>query len=148
MKKMLIEDLVLLEKRIEEIDRQLFALGEEFNEAVNQSSETWHDNAPFDAARDRQSILQYERTKLLEIRRNSTTHTVKNSKLVDVGKTVEIQADKPIRIFIAGEWAGRKLVNGATVVSSISPVAQMLIGKKVGDTVMLQNSRHAILSVE
>lgn len=148
MKKLLKEDLILLEKRIQDLEKQLFALGEEFNEAVNQSSETWHDNAPFDVARDKQSILQYERTKLLEIRRNAMTHKLRNTKRVEIGKTVVLHSEEPLRIFIAGEWTGRVRVGDAIVVTSISPVAQILLGKKNGDTVNLPRGKHTILSVE
>lgn len=71
MKKILEEDYALLNERIKVLEKQMFDLGEDFNEAVNQSSETWHDNAPFDAVRDRQSLLQFELTKLRIIRKEA-----------------------------------------------------------------------------
>jgi hypothetical protein len=44
-----------LNTRIEELEATIQALGPDFYDVFNQSSETWHDNAPFDALRDKQS---------------------------------------------------------------------------------------------
>lgn len=49
------EDKKAARQRIAELEAEILSLGPEFYEVFNQSSETWHDNAPFDALRDRQS---------------------------------------------------------------------------------------------
>lgn len=147
MKKILKEDLVLLEKRIKDLDDQLFALGEEFYEAVNQSSETWHDNAPFDVARDKQTLLQYEKTELKEVLRTTSVCVPRKKISIDIGKIVELHADDILRIFIAGTWTGRSEVNGARAVTCLSPIATLLIGKKVGDEVGLPKGKYRIISV-
>lgn len=54
------EDKEWMRRRIAELEKQIRDLGTEFYDALNQSSETWHDNAPFDALRDRQSVLAAE----------------------------------------------------------------------------------------
>ena len=51
------EDREYARRRIAELQKEIQELGPEFYEVFNQSSETWHDNAPFDALRDRQSLL-------------------------------------------------------------------------------------------
>jgi len=45
------EDKKWAEARIAALDEEIQALGPEFYDVFNQSSETWHDNAPFDALR-------------------------------------------------------------------------------------------------
>jgi hypothetical protein len=40
------EDKAYARARIAELEQQIQALGPEFYEVFNQSSETWHDNAP------------------------------------------------------------------------------------------------------
>lgn len=54
------EDLAYAVQRRHELERQIKALGPEFSDVFTQSSETWHDNAPFEAVRDKQSVLAAE----------------------------------------------------------------------------------------
>ena len=54
------EDLDLIKLRLKEIDNQLRLLADEFNVVLNQSSETWHDNAPWDDAKARERVLLAE----------------------------------------------------------------------------------------
>jgi transcription elongation GreA/GreB family factor len=145
MKKILAEDLVLLDERLAQIEGELFALGAEFNEAVNQSSETWHDNAPFDAARDRQSIINYERKKLVEIRLTATKITTSKAKKIEIGKHVTLSSG--LHVFIAGVWSGRDIVDGSKVILVDSPIARALHGKKVGDTVTLLGGEVQVVAI-
>lgn len=137
MKKILEEDYALLNERIKVLEKQMFDLGEDFNEAVNQSSETWHDNAPFDAVRDRQSLLQFELTKLRIIRKEAVRVRKKPGKKVQIGSMVGLSGTKNLRVMIGGHWIGRANVEGYTLVSYESPIALGLINKRVGDIVEL-----------
>jgi transcription elongation GreA/GreB family factor len=137
MKKILEEDLLLLNKRIKDIEKQIFDLGKDFNEAVNQSSETWHDNAPFDVVRDKQTLLSVELKKLRTVRSEARLVYMKKASKVVVGSRVELVGTRTFKVMIGGDWVGREIVDGYTLVSSESPIAKSIMGKKLHDTVAL-----------
>lgn len=131
------EDYELLLERIESLEKQLFELGEEFNVAVNQSSETWHDNVPFDVVRDKQTILQHERRQLVAIRNSAkVARPSTGKKTVSIGDIVLVEGGN-LKVLIAGVWSGRREVNGARAISVNSDIAKLLLGKKNGQHVEL-----------
>jgi transcription elongation GreA/GreB family factor len=132
------EDKADARQRIAELEKEIRELGPEFYEVFNQSSETWHDNAPFDALRDRQSLLDAELQKLRQILRDSLPGVPPQPKnKVGIGSRVELGSGR--RYFIAGDWtplAGQSR-DGSLVVSCQAPLAVELIGKKVGASVTI-----------
>ena len=144
MKKILEEDLVLLNARIESTLERLFALGEDFNEAVNQSSETWHDNAPFDVARDKQTLLNVELGHLRAVRRESQKVTYRPSNRVTVGSKVELSGPRTLKLLLGGSWVGREAEDGYQVISCESPVGKLLLGRKVDDIVELPEGKSVV----
>lgn len=130
------EDKTAARCRIAELEAEILSLGPEFYEVFNQSSETWHDNAPFDALRDRQSLLDAELQKLRQVLRSSLPSVPSAERgTVGIGSVVELENGK--KYFIAGDWTLRagQLHDGAVVVSAQAPLAVELLGKKVGSTV-------------
>ncbi|MCX6728509.1 MAG: GreA/GreB family elongation factor [Candidatus Saccharibacteria bacterium] len=132
-------------QRIAELDNEIIALGPEFYNAFNQTSESWHDNAPFEFVRDKQTLLSTEMQNLKQILRDSTPSIPRQKKgTVGIGTTVEVldtKTNKTSRYFIAGDWtanAGHN-INGATVISRKSPIAQAIFGKKVDDDAHFKN---------
>jgi len=147
MKKILGEDLDLLNERVKDLEKQIFALGEDFNEAVNQSSETWHDNAPFDVVRDRQTLLNSE-LRILRILRGEVSRAhVKKTNKVAIGAKVELIGPRTLKVMVGGHWVGRQKVDGYTLVSCESPVGKMLLGKKLLDTVDLPLGQSIVMVV-
>lgn len=142
------DDKVFARARIAELQKTILDLGPEFYEVFNQSSETWHDNAPFDALRDRQSVLDAELQQLRRILRNCSLGVPKAKKhRVGIGSTVEIESGK--RYFIAGDWtphAGEQK-DGAFVVSRKAPLGAQLLNKKVGDRVTFGKTDAAITAI-
>ncbi len=123
-----------LNTRIEELEATIQALGPDFYDVFNQSSETWHDNAPFDALRDKQSVLFAEYSKLKAIRRDAHLSLPKSKKgRLSYGSHAIINAKE---YFIAGDWTPHAgtLQNGSIVVSAQSPLGSSALGCKVGDT--------------
>lgn len=126
--------------RIAALDKEIQDLGPEFYDVFNQSSETWHDNAPFDALRDRQAVLDAERQELKRILRLALPAVPPQKPgRIGVGSTVRVvdQKGKSVRYFIAGDWTARvgQLHKGAIIMSMRAPLAHTLINKKSGDTV-------------
>ena len=132
------EDKAWARQRIAELDAEIQALGPEFYDVFNQSSETWHDNAPFDALRDRQSVLDAERHQLKAILRNSLPSVPKQPKgRVGIGARVSLDTGR--KYFIAGDWTPYvgQMRDDAVVVSRNAPLAQELLSKKIGDGVRI-----------
>ena len=76
-------------ERIAALEKEIQELGPEFYDVFNQSSETWHDNAPFDALRDRQAVLFAELSNLKAILRDSLPSTPRLKKsTVGIGSVV------------------------------------------------------------
>lgn len=130
------EDRWWLEERIDWLDQQIKALGPEFHEVLNQSSETWHDNAPFDAVREKQDLLVAQRSQLKQILVESVVEQpLSASETVQVGTTIALQQGQKIKqVFIAGDWSYRsgKTIDGVLIISRQSPLAQAVLGKKMG----------------
>lgn len=142
------EDKAYARQRIAELQAEILSLGPEFYEVFNQSSETWHDNAPFDALRDRQSLLDAELQKLRQVLRDSLPGVPKkNAKLVGIGNAVELSNGK--RYFIAGDWTpfAGQIKNGAMVISCRAPLAKELIGKKLGAVVAVGDAGTKITAI-
>lgn len=139
------EDKAWARARIAELEKAIQDLGPEFYDVFNQSSETWHDNAPFDALRDRQSVLDAELQRLKMVLRSSLPAVPKQKRgEVGIGSTVTLEAGNGAerQYFIAGDWtpyAGQTR-HGATVVSCNTPLAGQLLGKKIGDEVTVGNT--------
>jgi transcription elongation GreA/GreB family factor len=153
------KDLVILDEdkayaraRITELEKAIQDLGPEFYEVFNQSSETWHDNAPFDALRDRQSVLDAELQQLRTVLRNSLPSVPRQKKdVVGIGTTVVIEDSLGVRqrYRIAGDWtpfAGMSR-NGSMVVSCNAPIAKLLLGNSIGATIQSGNRQSIIKEI-
>lgn len=130
------EDLKYAVSRRQQLEEQIKALGPEFGDVFTQSSETWHDNAPFEAVRDKQSVLAAELAQIKNIIHHSAVRVPKPKKgTVGYGSLVTLSNGKTYKI--AGDWtphAGHKQ-EGAMVVSVKSPIGKALFGQKNGANV-------------
>lgn len=154
------QDLIILEEdkqwarqRIAELEKQIQDLGPEFHDVFNQSSETWHDNAPFDALRDRQSVLDAERQQLRSILRQSAVSVPKLKKgVVGIGSIVEVhdKRGKHHIYKIAGDWtphAGKNR-NHITTISRLSPLGAALYGAHLNQTLTIGKSEYVIQKID
>lgn len=131
------EDLEYAVKRRQQLEKQIKALGPEFGDVFTQSSETWHDNAPFESVRDKQSVLAAELAQIKKIIHHSAVRVPKPKKgTVGYGSLVTLSNGKTYKI--AGDWtphAGRKS-DGVVIISSKSPLGLSLFVKKVHDMII------------
>lgn len=135
------DDLALLDKRIAEIEERVKKMGPEFHEAFNQSSETWHDNAVFENARDRQDLLESELQELWHVRQRAKVVKPKKSEKVQIGCKVTLEYNgKTQKLYIVGDWSDRigQKVGGFTVASKKAPLVTACLGKKAGDIITFQ----------
>ncbi len=142
------DDRVVAQTRIAELEQLIQDLGEDFRDAFTQSSETWHDNSPFEAVRDKQSMYAAELNQLRTLIRSSTLIKPKKRRgTVGIGSLVALENDK--QYFIGGDWtakAGRR-VDGIYWVSRYSPAATALLGKRVGEVVAIAGHEEVIRSI-
>ena len=143
------EDLAYARHRRTELESEIKALGSEFNDAFTQSSETWHDNAPFEAVRDKQSVLAAELAGLKKVIHDAAVRLPKVAAgVVGYGSIVSLRGGRIYRI--AGDWtpyAGTHK-GGVVWVSAQAPVAKAMIGKKIGDSVTIGVKRFAIEEIK
>lgn len=143
------EDRTWARQRISELEGQIQALGPEFYDVFNQSSETWHDNAPFDALRDRQSVLDAELQRLKSVLRSSLPSVPKQRKgVAGIGSIVKLTGKDGVvkRYQLAGDWtpyAGQE-VDGIMRISSQAPLAEQLLGKKPGEVVYVGRKEYRL----
>ena len=147
------EDKEWARRRVEELDDEIQALGPEFYEVFNQSSETWHDNAPFDALRDHQSVLDAERQHLKQLLRTSMPAVPRQwPDQVGIGSRVSVARDdgKVYRYFIAGDWTpfSGQAKDGEIVMSRNAPLAMSLLGKKRGERVTIGSKTGTISALQ
>ncbi|MBC7764553.1 GreA/GreB family elongation factor [Microbacteriaceae bacterium] len=143
------EDRAYAERRVIQLEKEIQDLGADFNDAFNQSSETWHDNSPFEAVRDKQSMMAAELDKLRTLIRTASLVAPKRKRATaGIGSRVTLNNSK--RYLIAGDWTYRAGENhdGIFVVSQHTPIAQALIGKKRGESVILGRIQALIESID
>ncbi len=142
------EDRDWAERRIVALTDEIQQLGPEFNDVFTQSSETWHDNAPFEAVRDRQSVLAAELHHLRTLIRHSTlTPPKKKRGTIGIGDTVILA--NGARYKIAGDWthkAGHHS-DGVTWVSRKTPIAAAAIGRKSGEHIIINGKDNEIREI-
>lgn len=133
------EDKHWARQRVAELEAAIAALGPEFHEAFNQSSETWHDNAPFESVRDQQAVYEAERQYLRGLLQRSLTSVPKQPKhTVGIGAVVTLQTKtgQLRQLKIAGDWTpdAGKTKQDVLVVSRAAPIAQAVLGKRTGES--------------
>jgi hypothetical protein len=128
--KILQEDYDLAKARLAQIKQDLRDLAEEFNIVLNQSSETWHDNAPWDDAKGRERVLLVEQENLQKILIEARVEEVTTKSLIGNKHKVNFNGSE-VKIYLAGNFTMRmgQKVDGYTIVSLESPVAQSLLIK-------------------
>lgn len=134
------EDRESAERRILALEDEIQQLGPEFNDAFTQSSETWHDNAPFEAVRDRQSVLAAELHQLRTyIRQSTLTPPKKKHGTVSIGDIVTL--GNHMTYSIAGGWTQHAGAHNddAVWVSRNTLLALAVLGKKSGNEVSFCN---------
>ena len=142
------EDRIAAEERIATLEGLIQDLGEDFRDAFTQSSETWHDNSPFEAVRDKQSMYAAELHQLRTVIRTSTLVAPKKKRgTIGIGDTITLSNGR--RYKLAGNWTHKagKHADGVYWVSSGTPVAQAVLGRRAGDEVAFGAIRAIITEI-
>ncbi|HRV75975.1 MAG: hypothetical protein H6799_03330 [Candidatus Nomurabacteria bacterium] len=122
------EDKDLVLKRLDQIKRELNDLTDEFRQTLSESSETWHDNSPWDNAKAKEAVLLFEQERLQRI--------IKEYRVIDtksqspLGKKYEADFNgKRVKVYLAGDFSMRtgEMIEGHMVVTKNSPVGEKIL---------------------
>ena len=136
-------------KKAEEIHASLCRAGKEMGEATNQGAETYHDNAPFEAARDECEVLSSRMDDFRKIIDSTEVIDLPtNHDSVSVGHLVEVtypnSEDKTVWFYVGSYMVdiyGKNSGNSGNSeldpihTSYISPLGVALVGADLYDTV-------------
>ncbi|MAG24906.1 hypothetical protein CMI47_04930 [Candidatus Pacearchaeota archaeon] len=118
---------------IQQLESKLQEKGKELGEAGSQGAESWHDNAPFEAARDEVMLQDKALSRAHEVIAGTQIRDYLRNvgDFVDYGVGVRFLRDgKLVDLKIVG-YGDSDVEEGRVLYES--PIAKVLIGKKVGD---------------
>ncbi len=129
------EDLDLLDKKMDYYVEKIKKAKKEMGESCRQSSETFHDNFPYEEASREYHILQKQYDELRFVRNRSRVVTINNDKKISIGKIVILEdLDTGVQVkYRFGSYMNFDDENNFFSISYEAPIAQILLGSKVGD---------------
>lgn len=120
-------------------------LAKKFREAMTQSSETWHDNAPADVIKDGSKILsESAESTIRDIERAVVFETVEDCSEITLGSVFDLkyEGDSEIikcvltgTIYELSENIRSKAGDKLEIVTIGSPIGKSLLGRKEGETI-------------
>lgn len=120
--------------KINELNKKLAEIGQEIGESCRQSSETYHDNFPFEEGRRQQNMVSERMNELVAIKNQSRIVSPDlSSNVVSIGKVVVIK-DKnaeETETYKLGSYMIFNRLHG--YISYASPLAKIIAGAKSGE---------------
>ncbi|TAN58731.1 hypothetical protein EPN15_00110 [Patescibacteria group bacterium] len=129
------QDLEALDARIKELRDKLEETLKEGGESTRQSSETWHDNFPFEEAQRQFGLLARQLRDLVDLRKKAKEADFPLDKnIVGIGSIITIQNldTGEIKSFKIGSFAVFA-ETGEKIISYDSPLARIIMGAKIGE---------------
>ncbi|HXH26801.1 MAG TPA: transcription elongation factor GreA [Candidatus Acidoferrum sp.] len=135
----------LTPKGKEELEAELIALKARRGEIAERIADArdlgdLSENAQYDTARDEQGQVESRISEIQKILLNASIIKPKNSKLIAIGHTVEIEAEngKKIEYTLVGSVEANPLEGR---ISDESPIGQALIGQEVGAKIVIKTPK-------
>ncbi|MCK6463087.1 MAG: GreA/GreB family elongation factor [Candidatus Pacebacteria bacterium] len=128
------EDFKELCFKINELNEKLTEIGQEMGESCRQSSETYHDNFPFEEGRRQQDMISTRISELINIKsRAKIIQPDITSNCVSIGKIVVIKDEgtNEEETYKIGSYMIFKRLHG--YVSYNAPLVKLILGAKAGD---------------
>lgn len=123
-----------LERELEDLKSRRGAIAQKIADARDFGDLS--ENAEWDAARDEQAQVETRISDIEEILLNASIIKAKNNSIVEVGNTVVLNnGKKTVEYTIVGSVEADPLEGK---ISDESPIGQALLGKKVGDDVVIK----------
>lgn len=129
-----------MQSQLHELIEKQGDLAKDLGEAMSQTSETWHDNAPADVINVAGALNAQTAEKLVSVIRDAVVLDYpENEEKVTIGSGLGIlfPNGNERTVLLAGHMAGIKeyLAEGVNAVTVKSPIGEALLGAKEGDTV-------------
>ena len=135
------------------IEEKVRIYGENMHEAMSQSSETWHDNAPADAIRHEAQVVMQRRgaVEKLLTRAVRLEYPPTDFERVTVGSRVRVQIDdnpaSDIDI-VGAQFASREEDGDVLVCTLRAPLVNPILGKRIGDVTTTKiNGKNVVITV-
>lgn len=129
-----------LEKELEELKAQRVAVAERIASARDFGD--LRENEEYHAAREEQATMERRISEIEDILLNAEMITTKNTSIVEVGNTVELETEgKKVIYTVVGPVEADPLEGK---ISNESPIGQALLGKKVGETVTIETPKATV----
>ncbi|OGI98633.1 hypothetical protein A3H53_01295 [Candidatus Nomurabacteria bacterium RIFCSPLOWO2_02_FULL_40_10] len=128
------EDLDELNRRLTDLRTKADLVKREKGEFTKQSAETWHDNAPFEEAERQYKLLSSQLGELLRLKEQAQEVEPpfsKNKVAIGLKVTFKDMASGALTTFMVGSYM--VLVNEESNISYASPLAQLILGARVGE---------------
>ena len=122
------EDYELVVKRIRELEMNLRDLANVFRQTLTESSETWHDNSPWENAKAEEAVYLSELENLTNVLKTHKVVVDTNDSLI--GKNYKINFNgNDVKVFLAGDFSMRsgQRINDHIIVTKDSPIGKRII---------------------
>lgn len=130
-----------LEKELEELKSRRGEIAEKIAEA--RSFGDLSENAEYDAAREEQGLLETRVIEIEDILQHASIIKAADTTVVGLGSAVELKnSDKTVTYTVVGPVEADPMEGK---ISDESPIGQALMGKKVGDEVMISTPKGEIV---
>lgn len=133
-----------------ELEKELVALKSQRGEIADKIATArgfgdLSENAEYDAAREEQGLLETRVAEIEDILQNAAIINASDSSTVVLGSTVELKNDeKTVKYTVVGPVEANPLEGK---ISNESPIGQALIGKTVGDEVVISTPKGEIVYI-
>lgn len=129
-----------LEKELEELKAQRVAVAERIASARDFGD--LRENEEYHAAREEQATMERRISEIEDILLNAEMITAKNTSIVEVGSTVELETEgKKVIYTVVGPVEADPLEGK---ISNESPIGRALLGKKVDETVTIETPKATV----
>lgn len=133
-------EVMLIERKLQSLGIKQEELSRLIGEAMSESSETWHDNAPAEAVKSQSVVVAAEANKLIEVLHNSEVFPYADADypLVTLGSKVSLKfagSEELDTYVVTGNFRELLDDDASTAVTVYSPLGSALLGRTAGETI-------------
>ena len=144
-----IHEKAFLEAKLAALETELANLGVELGEAMNQSSETWHDNYPAQVVEEKSDWVTSQIAEYRKLLLGRQVNYPKSDKKVAAGLIDKLSGSSE-QLFEIGHVlvdAASQLEPKAKLITIEAPIAATLLEKSIGDEIVLSSGAYTIIEL-
>ena len=136
-----------VKQELNKVEKRLKELGLELDEAMDQSTETFHDNGPAEVIRDEAGTYWQKRSWLLGLQTHKLKPLPQNHSYIQSGHQVELKAKTHALTIQLGHIVTYPPTEMFRMISEEAPVYKLLLGKKEGDEITLGKTDYIVARI-